>query len=100
MADLSKMEALFKSFIEAHPHLVADAETAAEDAAQVAAVAVPGPGTFYDIVRAVVPLIPGLTETARAEYAAAIDQHQAEHTALTEGRQTGHVPDESEGATT
>lgn len=91
--DLSKMEALFKSFVEAHPHLVEDAGTVAEDAAQAAAVAVPGPGTFYDVLRAVVPLIPGLTGVARAEYAAAIDQHQAEHTAL--AKQLPGTPDEA-----
>ncbi|HXC83869.1 MAG TPA: hypothetical protein VNV62_18630 [Trebonia sp.] len=81
--NLSKIEELFKGFIEAHPEVLGEAETAARDVAE--AVAVPGPETFYDVIRAVVPLIPGLTDTARAEYQAAIDQHQAEHAALVTG---------------
>jgi hypothetical protein len=40
------------------------------------------PDRFYEFIRGLLPLVPGLTGEARAEYAAAVTRHEDEHAGL------------------
>lgn len=88
---------LFSEFLDAHPETAAATTAAAGPEQQPAAEPQP-PERFYEIIRGLLPLVHGLTDGARAEYEAAITQHQAEHTALAATLGPA-VPEKTEGET-
>jgi len=59
------------------------------------AVTAPAPDRFYELIRALLPGVRGLTAEAIAEYDYAIGKHEAEHTALV--AKVRPVPDKKTG---
>jgi hypothetical protein len=82
--------AQLRAFLAEHPEAVQALAAAAEDVAEHAL-----PPSMYDVVHSVVGLLRGIDETAREEFHAAIDRHQAEHDALvkTVGVDAGAEPE-------